>query len=649
MTLPADALWRGDEEESLPDSLPAPAGHAALIRRAAEAVAVPMVVTGAHPYELLFANPACCDLWHAPAIRTVPELAGAMCRQVTDPALVRTAWSELAAGVNPSGSSAKLLLKNGRLYRWKITPLGEGDTIEGALHVFEEVKSSPARLRGRSDLFRLTFEKVGAGMMLVSDEDRLLHVNGALGVLLSQTREELLRRKLGDLVLPEDALHYAHGLEALRAGQEVFHADLRLLRSDGDAVWAHLSVSVVRDTSGQPVYFVGMAEDISHRKRHEAELVRRTQELAALATVDPKTGLYNHRHMQDMLSARLQEARRGGEPLSLLMLDVDHFRQFNEKHGHDAGDLALRCVAAALRDALRENDIPCRFGGEEFAVILAGTGLEEGLAVAERVRRHIQAAPPIAPDADTVTCSIGVATYPEHASTSASLLKAADIALYHAKSSGRNRVTGYVTGGTPRHVLEHLETGLLGASPEAINALVTAIDLRDRYTGAHCQRVARLASTLGRRLECTPEEVELLRLAGSLLDVGKIGLPDTVLTTTDRLTDEEWELVRQHPLWGERLLRNSALPREVLEMVRWHHERLDGSGYPDGLRGKAIPRLARIIQVADVATALRDHRPHRDAWTRQGVVEYLQELAGTKLDPDVVAAYCELDGGVARG
>jgi HD-GYP domain-containing protein (c-di-GMP phosphodiesterase class II) len=216
------------------------------------------------------------------------------------------------------------------------------------------------------------------------------------------------------------------------------------------------------------------------------------------------------------------------------------------------------------------------------------------------------------------------------------------VALYEAKSMGRNCVKGYepIPLDRPDDHLEKLKTGLQGASLEAVNALITAIDLRDRYTGAHCQRVARLSVELATELGLSESDIEILRLGAPLLDVGKIGLPDYLLTKPGGLTPEEWEQVRMHPQWGEQMVRHTALPPETLELVRWHHERLDGSGYPDGLKGDAIPLLVRIVNVADVATALSEDRPHRAAWEREEVLKHLRAHAGTKLDAAVVEAYC---------
>lgn len=519
-----------------------------------------------------------------------------------------------------------------------------------ALESTERPKGSP---EGRSlaapvadgELFRLTFEKAAVGIALLDRDLRFLRVNPSFAALLGYAPEELAGRPLQAVLHPEEAPIASRRPWAGDGDPDAFHFDVRLLRRDGATVWTHASVSVVRDGGDLPLCYVAMAEDITQRKRDEEELKRRHRELQALAATDAKTGLYNARYLYEFLAQSLAESRHSGEPVSVLMLDVDHFHQFNERYGHDAGDLALQRVAESLRRTLRERDVACRYGGEEFVVVLQAAEAQ-ALAAAERLRRQVATMPPITATGGRITCSIGVATYPTHASTAESLLKAADIALYEAKRAGRDAVRSFerLPSADCGLRLEQLTAGLQGASPEAVKALVTAIDLRDRFTGAHCQRVARLAVELASRLGFTEREIELLRLGGSLLDVGKIGLPDHVLTKTGELTPEEWALMRQHPIWGEQLVLRSQLPREVAQLVRWHHERLDGSGYPDGLAGDRIPPLVRVVAVADVATALRDDRPHRRAWSPNRTVQWLKRQAGDKLDAGVVDAYCELYG-----
>lgn len=545
---------------------------------------------------------------------------------------------------------SRLLLASGGAVSWRSMVLsGESGEPTEVAHLLEwEVDVSAAVARPPDPWFRLSFENTAAGMAVLGPDGTFLRANPSLCRMLGYTEHELTGLSFHRLLAGGDGVATASssGWETLlpEAGQ-AHHADLAMLHRDGIRVWAHLILSAARNSAGGAACYIATVVDISERRRLEEDRRRQTARLFALASTDPLTGLQNHRAMQECLQRRVAEARGGGEPVSLLLLDLDHFRALNEEHGHDAGDRALRRVGQVLRGALRSGDVACRHGGEEFALILRGAGLHEASQVAERVRGAIAGTEVVAVGAPPLTCSVGIAMSPAHASTADSLLKAADLALYRAKRAGRNRVDIFRPEPTrePDLLLHELRRGLRDVHPDAVAALMTAIDLRDRYTGAHCQRVARLASNLAARMDYSRGEQELIRIGAPLLDIGKIALPDALLTKPGRLTPDEWRLVRQHPLWGEQLVRSSALPSQVGDLVRWHHERLDGSGYPDGLTGDRLPRAVKLVAVADVAIALRDNRPHRRGWSHARVRSYLQRESGRTLDAEAVAALISME------
>lgn len=625
-----------------------------VLRAVAETLPDALLVTDATGQQVLFANERCQELWRFAGTPALADVQQQMRSIAVDPDTVTRLWEERWSALQRGEpAESHLLLSTGSELRWTTRALrGPDGEVWAATHQFEATTPAPPDDQSFvpiDGLFRLTFEKAAVGMALIASDYRILRVNSSFAVMLGYTETELAALSLADLIYAdgtqvEESLPEGRWTSGLPGGQDTLHLDRRFQRRDGQLLWVHLSLSVVRDALGQPVYLVAMAEDITERKREEAERDRHTRELQALASTDPLTGVYNHRFMQECLHRRVAEARQSERSLSVLMLDLDHFRELNEEYGHDVGDRALRRVADAMRRALRPSDVACRYGGEEFVMILPNAEFPSALAVAERIRRGIESSELVAVGARSVTCSIGVATFPTHASTPTSLLKAADLALFQAKRSGRNRVCGYQPTPvvSPADHLDSLCSGLRDATPEAVSALMTAIDLRDRYTGAHCQRVARLSLDLAALLDCSHGEREILRLGAPLLDVGKIGLPDQILTKSGKLTVEDWELMRQHPIWGEQLVLGSALPGRVADLVRWHHERLDGSGYPDGLEGDQIPLIVRIAGVADVAVALLGDRPHRRAWPHEQVMEFLERHAGASLDAEVVEAYREL-------
>ena len=320
------------------------------------------------------------------------------------------------------------------------------------------------------------------------------------------------------------------------------------------------------------------------------------------------------------------------------------------------GDRALRAVAHVIQATLFDGACAARYGGEEFAVVLPGIDATRAQTIAAAMCHAIAQCPIIGDNpADylrTLTASSGHATFPIHASAPASLLKAADLALYAAKRAGRNRVIAY----TPTLLEDHsrLVPSLItarsrdvgeiqlpsGADIEAVQALITAVDLRDGYTAAHSEGVSRYSVAIATAMGLPAEHVEALRLGGLVHDVGKIGVPDVILRKPDKLTDEEWVMMRAHTTMGEEILRHVEQLGHLLPLVRWHHERLDGSGYPDQLRGDEIPHLVRILSVADVFEAFTAERPYHPGRTAIDGLRLLQrEVQQQRMDAQIVAAF----------
>ena len=364
-----------------------------------------------------------------------------------------------------------------------------------------------------------------------------------------------------------------------------------------------------------------------------SELVAR---LADAARTDPLTGLLNRRSFEELLDTELDRALRAGQPVSLLLGDLDHFKAVNDHAGHASGDAALVRVAEILQYWKRRADAIARTGGEEFAILLPNTTKEAAYGISERLRGTVERA--FAHQHVPVTFSFGIATFPQHAPTARSLLLTADQALYAAKELGRNLSVVYssqvasLVSTEVRERREQEETQLA-----TVMSLAEALDLRDRGTAAHSKTVASYCELVARELGLPAPQVERVRIAGVLHDVGKIGLPDTILQKPGPLTNAEWEKVRSHPAIGAGIL-SSATFDDIREWVLSHHERPDGKGYPRGLSGQAIPLEARIVAVADAYEAMTAHRPYREAMPHEVARTELLSRAGTGFDSRVVSA-----------
>jgi len=371
---------------------------------------------------------------------------------------------------------------------------------------------------------------------------------------------------------------------------------------------------------------------------------------------DPLTGLLGHRQFHDRLAEEIRRSERYDHELSLLMVDLDGFQGINESQGHAAGDEVLRQAGHAIASAVRATDVVARYGGDEFALFLPETDLNGALQVASKIRAEVAARDVFLPPQSKsgrrglvrLTVSIGVASYPQHSTRKDGLIMAADVAMYMAKHSGRNKVCPFnrVPGGReftdPYQLYQFLQNSDWGA----LEALVAAVDARDRITGGHSRNVTTYAVTLARAIGLADYDVNAVRTASLLHDVGKIGIPDRVLVKAGPLTPEERALMESHPGVGESLARRSLSLSSALPGILYHHECYDGRGYPTGLAGEDIPLIARIIGIADAYDAMVSHRHYR---TPPGQLKARRELeagAGKQWDPELVRAFLKL---IAQG
>ena len=463
-------------------------------------------------------------------------------------------------------------------------------------------------------------------------------------------------------------------------------ADLLLLRAMPGRAFTLADADIIRAFTNQVALTL-----------ENASLYGRAREQAA---TDPITGLPNHRALKERLDEELARAGRQGRPLCVLMLDLDHFKAFNDAFGHAAGDAALRAVAGELRGPLRRGAYAARYGGEEFVAVLPDTDLQAGSALAERLRATI-AALVERPAGERgrehlpgpLTASIGVAAFPDHGADREQLLQAADLAMYLAKHIGRNQVclatdlgtargldalfaqlSSHLTHPTARwgpHLVSELEQRFtrlaalrvdpdereLGGEAEAIydytiqtvTALAATIDAKDHYTEGHSRHVAALSVALARATGgCTRAQIETIRVGGLLHDIGKIGIPEAILNKPSGLTAEEWTIMRAHPDTGARILAPIAALRAVIPLVRHHHEHWDGRGYPLRMRGEAIPLGARIIAICDAYDTMISNRPYRRGLRHEDAIARLLAGAGTQFDPDLVRLFADLPPSATR-
>lgn len=374
------------------------------------------------------------------------------------------------------------------------------------------------------------------------------------------------------------------------------------------------------------------------RKNRRLQLL--TKELEKLADTDGLTGAYNHRFFRDILRRELNRSKRLNKNLSLIMSDLDYFKSINDFFGHQTGDVVLKKIAETFEDNVRDMDIVARYGGEEFVVVLPESDARKAMEVGERLRKKVDDLEiHVGQEKISLTASFGVADYPSCSDSEDGMVAAADSALLMAKGSGKNEVRYFknledisVESGD----IEKLFNRLRYANLLTLQALAAAVKGRDMCELEVSDQAVTLVNKIADKLSLGKHDIDTLATAISLYDIGNIAIPSDILAKAPPLNERDLKLIREHPEAGERILQAVDGLETVLDVVRYHHESYDGTGYPSGLKGEKIPYLARVLHVLDAYFAMISDRPYRKALSKMDAVRELKKEAGTQFDPEVV-------------
>jgi len=393
------------------------------------------------------------------------------------------------------------------------------------------------------------------------------------------------------------------------------------------------------------------------------------QKLQQQSITDGLTGIKTRRFFWEALSSEWRRASRSGRPFSVVLIDLDKFKEVNDTLGHLEGDLVLARVGRLLEQKCRQSNVVARYGGDEFIILMPETGIEQAQALAERLRLWLATDPML--EEHHITGSFGVASFPVHGFALEDLIRVADAGMYMAKKVGGNHVataepftdgegsavqqqliSGYIEGflqrehNGPEHLEELVATlrKLCGgedetdrhALKEAIEALSRAGELRELNAAGHGEQSAHYAGLIAQGLNLPPQEVEEVKFAARVHDVGKLFISERILNKVGALTEDEFSIIKGHAQWGAEVLRAIPDNRYVEEAVATHHEAFDGSGYPFGLRGEKIPLWGRIVAVADAYVNMTSDRSFAPARTHEQAIVELEKLSGTRFDGMIV-------------
>ncbi len=376
-------------------------------------------------------------------------------------------------------------------------------------------------------------------------------------------------------------------------------------------------------------------------------------QVEARAAHDRLTGVANRETLITTLNTEIERATRHHKWLSVAFIDIDRFKPINDTFGHHSGDSVLREIAGLIRDNIRASDLFGRYGGEEFMLILPETNPEDATVLAEHLRGLVMEHPMQVAQQQPlrVTISIGVAGDVGSQLQADRLVDQADAAMYAAKSLGRNRTYRYravddnaPVRRAPISAERRAAAEAIGrwASDTAAEALASVLAPQPHHRGQPSDMIASLATGIALELGLPHEEIERIRIASLLHDLGKLAVPTEILDKPSTLSDIDWQAIGEHPRIGQVILEQASSLREAVPVVLHHHEHFNGSGYPHGLRGKEIPLGARIVAIADAYHAMVHDRPYKTARDHQDALRELRVNAGTQFDPEIVNLFCQL-------
>ncbi len=479
-----------------------------------------------------------------------------------------------------------------------------------------------------------------SGILITDSEGIIKSANHEIENIFGYKPHELVHRSLGALIAANQNQQVLAAFKSITSGPEKIYAgkpfEAKGKKKNGS--FQAIEITFNRISEAQLQLNIIQITDIGERVKLQQQLYKKT-------ITDPLTGMYNRRYFDDRLVQEFNRSSRYRRPFSVVIMDIDGFKQANDQHGHAFGDELLIKSTDIFKQVLRQEDTAYRYGGDEFAMLLPETSKEGALEVSERLRELFAVENNVLAKRIKLSLSIGIACYPDDGTTQKSLIGTADSRMYHSKSSGGNMITAY-----DDTTYLSRETGTLLRTLSNLAHLIE----KNRGMGSpnggtvHSQNIRSLAIGLGQHLGLSDEKIFMLEQAAMLHDIGCLYISSATLKKEAPLSKSEWEEVKKHTVIGEEIIdviapKHETELHQLKDIIGQHHEKIDGSGYPRGLKDEEILLEAKIIAVADTYTAMITKRPHRAALSKQTALGELQQLAGVEYDISVVKALFKLE------
>ena len=394
-------------------------------------------------------------------------------------------------------------------------------------------------------------------------------------------------------------------------------------------------------------YKAKLTRDILNSHLTNAKLY---QEARLTSLTDTLTSVGSRKMLEDKLQAEFERSKRYKRTFSLAIFDLDNFKTINDVLGHGTGDEALKKLAKCMKREKRTTDILTRYGGDEFVMIMPETKAKDAVTLLERIREKVQQIKLMQNLPMTISCGIAEHSF-KPTDSSREVMRRADLALYEAKSAGRNCVKVWDktmskalnNDDIENEKIKKLQRRIAGLSEktekvfiQSIWGLVQALEAKDPYTKKHSENVMYYAVGIAKTMKIAPEQINVILRAAMIHDIGKIGIPDAILAKSAKLTPRERSIIEQHPLIAVRILEKMTFLEQEIAIIRHHHEKWNGQGYPDGLSNSAIPLGARIMAIADTFDALTSNRTYHKARSIAEAVDILVDSSGYDYAPKVV-------------